>query len=174
LIIKIKKYIGIIAYHLLARHLPHSYAKVSLFSRRIRAFCGKLILSKCGKNVNIDRGAIFSSRVEIGDNSGIGINCRIDGKVTIGNNVMMAPECIIHTINHNFQRTDIPMNMQGNSDEKPVVIGDDVWIGSRVIILPNVKIGSGAILAAGAIVTKDVPEYAIVGGNPAKIIKYRD
>ena len=68
----------------------------------------------------------------------------------------------------------LPMCEQGYQDEKPIIIGDDVWIGGHVIVLPGVHVGNGAILAAGAVVTKDVPEYAIVGGNPARVIKYRN
>ena len=88
----------------------------------------------------------------------------------IGDDVMMGPNYIIYTRNHSFNRTDIPMNKQGMQDFKSVVIGNDVWIGARVIILPCVQIGDGSIIGAGSIVTKDVPPYAIVGENPAKII----
>jgi maltose O-acetyltransferase len=66
------------------------------------------------------------------------------------------------------------MRQQGRADLKSVVIEDDVWIGTRAIILPGVTVHHGSIIAAGAVVTKDVPEYAIVGGNPAKVIKYRN
>ena len=65
------------------------------------------------------------------------------------------------------------MMEQGFEEERPVVIGNDVWIGDRVIILPGVHVGDGSILAAGAVVTKDVPPYAIVGGVPAKLIRMR-
>lgn len=77
------------------------------------------------------------------------------------------------TSSHNTARTDIPMNQQGHLEKKEVVIGDDVWIGRRVIILPGIKIGNGVIIGAGAVVTKDVPDYAVVAGVPAKVIKYR-
>lgn len=168
---KIKRLIGKMIY-VFARRLPESY-KIKLGQKRLRALCGKLLLSKCGKNVNIEKNAEFSYAVELGDNSGLGINCRISGKTVIGNNVMMGPNVCIFTKNHAFDRTDIPMTAQGMSEEKPVIIEDDVWIGANAIILPGVTISQGSIIGAGAIVTKNVPPYAIVGGNPATVIKYR-
>lgn len=87
---------------------------------------------------------------------------------------MMGPDVMIFHGDHEMSRRDIPMRLQGDSVSKPVVIGDDVWIGARSIILKGVHIGKGAVIAAGAVVTKDVPEYAIVGGVPAKVIKYRE
>lgn len=90
-----------------------------------------------------------------------------------GDNVMMAPDCIIYVRNHESSRLDIPMCEQGSTEERPVVIGNDVWIGGRVIILPGVKIGDGAIIGAGSVVTKDVSEYDVVAGNPARVIKNR-
>jgi maltose O-acetyltransferase len=132
-----------------------------------------LIHKSCGSNVNIEIGAEFDSNVTLGNNSGIGIRAIIGREVYIGDDVMMGPECIIYTANHRFDRIDIPMREQGFLDIKPVVIGNDVWIGGRVIILPGVRIGDGAIIGAGAVVSKDVPPYAIVGGVPAKVLKYR-
>ena len=169
---KIKLLLGRILY-LGASHLPESFFWINIGQKQIRAFCGKLILSKCGKNVNIEKGAIFPSSAELGDNSGIGIRAQINGKVIIGKNVMMGPDVCIYAINHAFNRVDIPMNFQGFAPEKPVVIGDDVWIGARVIILPGIRIGTGAVIGAGAVVTRDVPDYAVVGGNPARILKMR-
>ena len=86
---------------------------------------------------------------------------------------MMGSNVTVITHNHAFDRTDIPMMEQGFEEERPVVIGNDVWIGDRVIILPGVHVGDGSILAAGAVVTKDVPPYSIVGGVPAKLIRMR-
>ena len=86
---------------------------------------------------------------------------------------MMGPNVSCYPRNHAFNRTDIPMNQQGFAEEKPIIIEDDVWIGANSIILGGVKIGNGAIIGAGAVVTKDVPPRAIVAGNPAKLIKYR-
>ena len=86
---------------------------------------------------------------------------------------MMGPDCIIYTRNHKIDDVTVPMNTQGNAEEKPVTIGDDVWIGGRVIILPGVKIGSHSVVGAGSVVTKDVPEWSIAAGNPATVKKYR-
>ncbi len=171
---RFKKIIGIALYNVIGKHLPASCSNVKIGQRGFRAFCAKLMLNKCGKKVNIEKGAVFSTKVELGDSSGIGINAQIGGKCIIGNNVMMGPQCIVYTKNHKFDDTEIPMIKQGFQEEKAVVIGDDVWIGGRVIILPGVHIGSHSIIGAGSVVTKDVPEFAIVAGNPATVKKYRN
>ena len=160
-------------YFHIAINKPVSYDRGGERARKLRERTARKFLTYVGKDVNIEKGAVITSTMEIGDRSGVGINAKIHGKVIIGNDVMMGPDCIIYTKNHAFSDTTIPMNKQGFSEEKPVFIGDDVWIGGRVIILPGVHVGNGAIIGAGAVVTKDVPEYAIVGGNPAKVIKYR-
>ncbi|WP_416828187.1 acyltransferase [Ectobacillus polymachus] len=170
---KYKRIFGKIIYHVLAKRLPYSDSRFNFGAKTLRRLCGGLILEKCGENVNIEKDAQFDSQITLGNNSGIGINARIGSKVFIGNNVMMGPECIVYTANHCFDRTDIPMCEQGFMDIKPVNIGDDVWIGGRVIILPGVSIGTGAIIGAGSVVSKDIPPYAIVAGVPAKVKKYR-
>ena len=137
-----------------------------------RAFA-KGIVANCGKKVNIEHGAYFTPGLSIGDRSGVGINCEINGPVTIGQDVMMGPEVVIYTSGHEFGNTDIPMMDQGFTETKPVVIGNDVWIGRRVIIMPGVTIGNGCVIGAGAVVTKSIPDYSVVGGVPAKVIKIR-
>ena len=86
---------------------------------------------------------------------------------------MMGTDVTIITRNHRFDRTDIPMMEQGFEEERPVYIGNDVWIGDRALILPGVHVGDGSIIAAGAVVTKDVPPYSIVAGVPARKIRDR-
>ena len=110
--------------------------------------------------------------ISIGSGSGLGVNCSVHGPLRIGDNVMMGPEVTILTHTHNIERTDIPMGLQGVRVAE-VVVGNDVWIGMRVVIMPGVKVGNGAVLGSCAVVTKDVPDFAVVGGVPAKIIKYR-
>ncbi len=144
------------------------------FGKIIRRFWASNILEIMGNNVNIEKGAHFTPAVKIGDNSGIGINCELNGKVTIGNDVMMGPEVIIYSRGHKTTDINIPMIEQGETDTREVKVGNDVWIGRRAIILPGVIIGSGCIIGAGAIVTKDIPDYGIAVGNPAKVVKYRN
>jgi len=167
--------LALMCYYSIGRHLPASDAPYALFSKACRRNLCQAIFKRTGQNINIEHGAYFGNgrEIEIGDNSGIGLNARLSGPITIGANVMMGPDVMIYTANHNTARTDIPMIQQGDSDHNPVIIEDDVWIGARAILLPGVHIGKGAIIAAGSIVTKDVPPYTIVGGNPARAIKQR-
>lgn len=163
-----------ILYHCVSR-LPNS--RMKLFgkpAKALRSLFGGMLLAKKGKNVNIEHGASFAQGCELDDGSGIGVNCRLYGKTIIGKDVLMGPECVFYTRNHRIDRLDVPMRLQGNLPEQPIVIGDDVWIGTRVIVLPGVHIGSHAVISAGAVITRDVPDYAVVGGVPARIIKFRN
>ena len=95
------------------------------------------------------------------------------GKVTFGDYFHSGQQCMIITENHNYDHgTAIPYD--DTKEFKEVIIENNVWFGNRVVVVGNVTIGEGAIIAAGAVITKDVPKCAIVGGNPAKVIKYRD
>ena len=169
-----------IMYKGIAQYLPSSGAgigtiKYGEIGRRFRAFCflgwNK---NQTEKNINIERKVRLSTQVTLGRNSGIGEGSVISGKVSIGENVMICPELMCYTTNHQTDRIDIPMIDQGFSEMRPIEIGNDVWIGSRVIILGGVKIGNGAVIGAGAVVTHDIPSNAVVGGNPAKVIKMRE
>ena len=170
-----KKFAGIVLYRMVARYLPASYEKLTGgFSKRFRAFCTRLILDECGSNVNIEKGADFALNIKIGNNSGIGKNSIVGAYTQIGDNVMMGEACFIYARNHKTDRLDVPMCIQGFEEYRPVVISDDVWIGARVTILPGAKIGKGVIIGAGAVITGEIPDYAVVGGVPARIIKYRN
>lgn len=169
----IKRFFGKLLYFSIGIHLPMSYSKLNFGSRQFRQLCAKLILESCGEWVNIEKGVHFGDGLIIGNGSGIGMNSNIPSQVIIGNHVMIGQELLVYTQNHSMDRTDIPMQEQGMSKVKPVTIGNDVWIGSRVTILPGVRIGNGAVIGAGAVVTKDVPDYEVWGGNPAKFLKSR-
>lgn len=127
-----------------------------------------------GKAVNWGRKLMLTSDFRIGDHSGVGDYARISKGVTVGDDVMIGKNLKIFTSNHKTNRTDIPMRLQDFCELSPLTIGNDVWIGDSVIITPGCcRIGEGSILAAGAVVTKDVEPYSVVGGNPAKVIRYR-
>jgi len=163
-------------YYGVARHLPDSPFPGAWVGQTMRRLLARQIFERCGRRVRINYGASFGSgyRIVLGENSSIAANAWIGNDTRIGNDVMMAPQVVVLSNSHNFDRTDISMRAQGASPPRPVTIGDDVWIGTRVIILPGVTVGSHAILGAGAVVTKDVPDWAIVGGNPARVIRYRN
>lgn len=108
--------------------------------------------------------------VFIGDYTRIGLHCTVIGPVTIGSHVNLAQGITVTALNHNFADNDKRIDEQGVST-KAVVIGDDVWIGANAVILPGVTIGRHVVVAAGAVVTKDIPDGCVVAGVPAKIIK---
>jgi len=138
---------------------------------------------KIGDNFSLGRNSIIECSgvirnigegLRIGNNVGIAQNCfiQVRGFVEIGNNVIFGPNVSIFSENHNFENPDLPVNVQGET-RKGVKIEDGVWIGTRAVILDGVTVGKNSIIAAGSIVTKDVPEYSIVGGVPAKVLKMR-
>lgn len=169
----IKGMIGWVLYEFVAKHLPPSASPIKIGQKSMRAFCARMIMKECGNNVNIEKNAAFSSQCTIGDNSGIGQNAYLGITVNIGSDVMMGSDCLILTRNHKYEDITKPIRLQGYADEKPVTIGDDVWIGSRVIILGGVHIGNHCIIGAGSVVTHDVNDYEIVAGNPARVIRNR-
>ena len=133
-------------------------------------FLSKICNVTIGPDSSICMGCfITGSKIEIGHNSVINRFSYLDGRVSlkIGNNVNISHYTLIQTLTHD------PQNIDFVCQEKPVAIDDYVWIGERAIICPGVHIGEGAVVAAGAVVTKDVAPYTIVGGNPAVFIKNR-
>ena len=108
--------------------------------------------------------------VMIGDHTRIGLHNTIIGPVEIGSHVNLAQGITVTALNHNFDDTEKRIDEQGVSTN-PVTIEDDVWIGTNAVILPGVTIGNHCVVAAGAVVTKDVPPHSLVAGVPAKVIK---
>lgn len=172
---KILKAIIYVVYYGFASRLPITHSPIQIGQGWLRSLIFKMSGAKVGFKVNIEPGVRVAapwSMIEIGDNSGVGINARL-GAVSIGKNVMMAPECNLLTDNHSFLSREKPMCLQGFSGHKKIVIEDDVWIGQRVTIMGGVILGAGSIIAAGSVVTKNVKPYCIYGGNPAVFIKER-
>ena len=174
---KYTKHLGLILYYGVAQYLPENKIPIiGMIAKWMRILSCHLAYEKCGKHIIIGRKAYWGfNRIEIGNFSSIGPHFMLfRSSLIIGNYVMMGRNVMVIGGTHKFDRTDVPMCQQGSYPKTTLEIGDDVWIGSRVTILSNCKrIGNGAIIGACSVVTKDVPDYAIVAGNPAKIIKYR-
>jgi len=138
---------------------------------------------KFGHNVSVLRNTIIECTgvirdlgvgIVIGNNVGIAQNCfiQVRGKIEIGDNVIFGPNSSVFSENHIFSNPDLPVNTQGES-RKGVKISNGVWIGARSVILDGVFVGENSVIAAGSIVNKDVPAFSVVGGVPAKVLKYR-
>ncbi len=116
------------------------------------------------------------TNITLGENGHINQYCCIwaspDSRIVLGDNLLMGPGCKIFSSNHSAERLDVPMNVQPFR-EADITIGNDVWLGANTVVTAGVSIGEGTIVAAGAVVTKDLPEYVIAGGIPAKVIKER-
>lgn len=134
---------------------------------------GKRELRECGVGLKVNHKCSLGTNMWVGDYCNFnGMKVNGGGKIMIGNYFHSGTECMMITQNHNYEGEAIPYD--STYVRKEINIGDCVWLGNRVTIMGGVSIGEGAIVAACSVVTKDVPPCAIVGGNPAKILKYRD
>lgn len=142
----------------------------------------KSMLKKCGDNVSIGKGANLTYRnIVVGNNVAIGKNCEFistRAEILIGNNVMFGPHVFVVTGDHRIDIKGRPMFSINDNEKLPendenVMFEGDNWIGANAIILKGVTVGEGAVIAAGAVVNKDVPPYTIVGGVPAEVLKKR-
>ena len=172
------KKLCLIIYYGFARYLPKSTTPIiGKLSKKIRAGLCRKTFSRCGEKLNVEPNAYFGSGKDlaVGNNVGIGTNFKMHNRiVTIDDNLLMAEDVYFIGGTHNFDNTEVPIGEQDSKEKVPLHIAGDVWIGARVLVLPGCKrIGHGAVIGAGSVVTKDVPDWAIVGGNPAKIIRMR-
>lgn len=149
--------------------LPTSYQPLGKLGKKFRYYCAKHIAKEIGVSCIIEKGCSIGRNVSLGNYTSVGIRCSVQAETKIGDHVMMGPECLIYTINHRFNKEKL--RFEGYTEREPVIIEDRVWLGARCIILPGVTIGKGATIGAGAVVTKDVPAYAVAAGNPARIVK---
>jgi len=108
--------------------------------------------------------------VIIGDRTKIGLSNTIIGPVTIGNDIRLAQNITLSGLNHNYEDVSMPIHVQGVSTAS-IVIEDETWIGANVVVVAGVTIGKHSIVAAGSIVTKDIPPYSVAVGNPARVLK---
>lgn len=140
----------------------------------------KRLFESYGKNFKFDVNGYYSfANIQVGDDVNLGyrpILMASNSKIRIGNKVMFGPEVTIIGGNHNTRiigKFMFDIKLKTPSDDLGVVLEDDIWIGARAIILDGVNVGRGSIIAAGSVVTKNVPPYSVVAGAPAKVIKFR-
>ncbi|HHB94594.1 MAG TPA: acyltransferase [Campylobacterales bacterium] len=129
-----------------------------------------------GKNISFMKNSYIyahdSGVLEIGDNFTLNSNSQLGasfGKIVIGDNCAIAPNCVLRASNHNFSNPNIPFREQGHTYGE-IILEDDVWVSSNCVITANTKIGKSSIIGAGSVVTKDVEPYSVMGGVPAKLI----
>ncbi len=143
---------------------------------RLRGAVMRSSLKGLGRDTTLQRGFRVTNPelVSIGSNCNLaqGVFITGGGGVTIGNWVGFGPDTKIWSVNHRYEDPDRPWLQQG-WERKPVEIEDDVWLGANVFVMPGVRIGRGSIVSAGAVVTKSIPEYALVAGNPARVVGWR-
>lgn len=166
--------VALVAYYAFASRLPDLAFPGGRLWNAIRCAVLRRILPAIGTGNEID-GRIYigdGSDVTVGSRCQINRGCRLN-RVQIGDCVMIGPEVIVVGQLHEVSRVDIPMIDQGEVTKAPTVIEDDVWIGARAVVMPGVRIATGAIVGAGAVVTRDVDAYTVVGGVPARRLRER-
>ncbi|MEH6595069.1 MAG: acyltransferase [Colwellia polaris] len=172
LIKSISRMLHYLMYRVLIRYFPNDFRPYAFFLPKIRNYVVKRFLIDAGINIKVKYNADVSPNIKLGDNSELGESCLIYGGVEIGSDVLMGQNVKIFTRNHVTTSLDVPIRLQGEIF-KPVIISNDIWICSNVVILPGVTIGSHSIIASGSVVTKSFPKYSVIGGNPAKLIRKR-
>ena len=173
-------YCSVLRNALYTKYLKHKY---SLSIGRKSYFLGKADIDT-RKSISIGDNCLFfpwvvlrdwGGYIKIGDNCTINSFCYINGNggVEIGDNVRIAPQCVIVSVNHKFEDIDVPIYMQGVSTKK-IIIEEDCWLGANVKVLAGVHIGKGCVIGAGSVVTHDIEPFSVAVGVPARIIKSRN
>ncbi|MEC5423493.1 sugar O-acetyltransferase [Virgibacillus sp. C22-A2] len=155
-----------------ARSLVRSFNETSEAEEEKRTSLVKEMLGSTGEKIYIESAfrCDYGYNIHVGENFYANFDCTIldGGRVTIGDNCMIAPGVHIYTSTHPLHAEE---RITGIESTKPVIIGDNVWIGGRAVINPGLTVGNNVVIGSGSVVTKDVPDNVVVGGNPAKVIK---
>jgi maltose O-acetyltransferase len=162
-------------YYAIAKRFPTQPVPGWKAGYSLRRWLVARIVLSCGADVLVKQNCYFGTgaSLRIGNRAQLGQNARIDQDVTLGDDVVMGPDVIIMTAAHAFDDPTVTVRLQGSLPRQPVIVGNDVWLGARVVILPGVSIGDGAVVGANAVVTKDIPPLAIAAGNPARVVRFR-
>ncbi|MFH1297958.1 MAG: acyltransferase [Bacteroidota bacterium] len=151
----------------------HHKGKNSLIRRRTRMDILPFNKFYMGDNSTIEDFTTINNGVGdiyIGDRTRIGLGCTLIGPVIIGNDIRLAQNIVMSGLNHNYEDVTIPIPDQGVTTA-PIVIEDETWLGANCVVLPGVTIGKHCVIAAGSIVTKDIPSFSVAAGNPARVLK---
>lgn len=167
----------LVLYYAFLRNLPDGYDHPAFqWCNRLRTWACRRLFESCGPGVDVHRRAAFGlgKRIKVGAHANLGVNVYINGRggVTIGENVLMGPDVIIYTGTHTLGDSETPVQRQ-QMRYAPVTIGDDVWLGARVVVLPGVTIGRGCVVGANSVVTRRLPPYAVAFGVPAQVLRKR-
>lgn len=143
--------------------------------RRVKCWllAKRYTVAKIGPNSYLSWGSDISHDLEVGDHVYIGPNCLVGQMVSLGDLTMVGPSVIFMGDDHRYDNVGVPIIFSGRPKLRTTIVGKDVWIGARAVVLSGVNIGDGAIIAAGSVVNRDVAPCSIVGGVPAKHIKWR-
>lgn len=154
------------------KDLCHEYNMITPSQTEKREELMRRLLGRTGERFLIEQPFYcdYGYNIEIGEDFYANVNCVIlDGaKVTFGNNVFVAPNCGFYTAGHPL---DIAQRNSGLEYARPITVGNDVWIGANVAVLPGVTIGDGCVIGAGSVVTRDIPAHSLAVGNPCRVIK---
>jgi maltose O-acetyltransferase len=164
----------LLLYYGVGSRLPSSNFPLGGLWRALRGSLCHGFFASAAPGINVESNVFVADGryVALGAGSGLGRGSQVYGAV-IGENVMVGPEVVFLKDNHRYDDPAVPMHSQGRTRVALPVVEDGAWIGQRAIILPGRRVGEGAIVGAGAVVTRDVPAFEIVGGNPARSIGRR-
>jgi maltose O-acetyltransferase len=172
---KLMKIFCYIGYYFFAYHLPENQWVGGKLWNAIRVFLARPLLRGCGKDIHIDRHVNFGKGdlLTLKDHSGIGAYSKLIGDITLERWAATSFDIFITAYGRKMDRTDIHILYQGKVPDEPVVLGEGTVLFASVIILPGVHTGEGCVIGAAAVVTRDVPPYSVVAGNPARVVKWR-
>jgi maltose O-acetyltransferase len=167
------RWIRLALYYGFAQYLPASSRPVvGKAAKAIRRYLAAPLFKHAGPLINIERRVDFGSgsRIELGDRSSIGMHSRVEA-ASIADGVMIGPEFLALSRNHSFEDPDVWIGRQGSTESMPIRIDEGSWLGARVTVLPGVHIGRMCVVGACSVVTKDVEDFSVVAGNPARLIR---
>lgn len=172
---KIIKAICYIGYYFFAYHLPENQWVGGSLWNALRVFFARPMLRECGKDIHIDRHVNFGKgdSLTLKDHSGLGAYSKLIGDITLERWAATSFDIFITAYGRKMDRTDIHILYQGKVPDEPVILGEGTVLFASVIILPGVHTGEGCVIGAAAVVTRDVPPYCVVAGNPARVVKWR-